>query len=268
MRMMKAAFAISFLFATTHVFGQRGNPPPLSAPAETKPLAFDVVSIRPSTRTDGAWGFPSNPDGFSAMSVPLRKLIEEAYSEHDDNLVVGGPSWIDSANFDIQAKFAPGDADAAQKLPYSQRSAMLQPVLTDRFHLIVHHETRQIPVFLLTVSKQGAHLEVQTPVTGSSACMFHMPNIHTLSASNCTVGSLIQVLRQAAGRIVLDRTGLIGSYDFSLHWTPDDTPADSPYAGGPSVFTAVQEQLGLKLEPAVAPLDVLVIDSAQKPSPD
>jgi uncharacterized protein (TIGR03435 family) len=268
MRMMNAALAVSLLFAATHVLGQSSNPSPSSAPGETKPLAFDVVSIRPSTRTDGAWGFPHTPDGFSAMSVPLRKLIEEAYSRDDDNLVVGGPSWIDSANFDIQAKLAPGDADAAQKLPQSQRSAMLQPVLIDRFHLIVHHETRQVPVFFLTISKQGAHLKVQPPATKNSGCMFHMPNIHTLSAENCAVGSLIQVLRNPAGRIVLDRTGLIGIYDFSLHWTPDNTPVDSPTAGGPSIFTAVQEQLGLRLEPASAPLDVLVIDSAQKPSPN
>jgi uncharacterized protein (TIGR03435 family) len=260
--------AVSLLFAASYGFGQSSASAPSSAPAEAKPLAFDVVSIRPSARTDGAWSLHSTPDGYSAMNVPLRKLIEEAYSKYDDKLVVGGPSWIDSANFDMQAKLAPGDADAAQRLPYSQRSAMLQPVLIDRFHLIAHHETRQIPVFFLTASKQGAHLEVQANVTKNSGCMFHMPNIHTLSAENCTVDSLIQVLRPAAGRIVLDHTGLIGIYDFSLHWTPDNTPVDSPAAGGPSIFTAVQEQLGLKLEPATVPLDILVIDSAQKPSPN
>jgi uncharacterized protein (TIGR03435 family) len=81
--------------------------------------------------------------------------------------------------------------------------------------------------------------------------MFHMPNIHTLSAENCGIGNLIDVLRHAAGRIVLDHTGLIGTYDFALHWTPDNTSVDSPAAAGPSIFTAVQEQLGLKLEPAI-----------------
>jgi uncharacterized protein (TIGR03435 family) len=262
MRTMNAALAVSLLFATTHVFGQRCDPPPSSAPVETKPLSFDVVSIRPSTRTDGAYGFPSPPEGFSAMNVSLRELIKFAYSRDDDNLVLGGPSWIGSANFDVEAKLAPGDGAEAQKLTSSQRSAMLQPVLIDRFHLIAHHETRQIPVFFLTVSKGGARLQVSG--TNHSACMFHMPNIHTLSAKDCKVDSLINVLRNQAGRIILDHTGLTGTYDFALHWTPDNTPADSPAAGGPSIFTAVQEQLGVKLEPATAPLDVLVIDSAQK----
>jgi uncharacterized protein (TIGR03435 family) len=268
MRTMNAALAVSLLVATTHLFGQKGNSPPSPAPVATKALAFDVVSIRPSNRTDGAYGFPSPPDGYSAMSVPLRKIIESAYSKFDDNLVVGGPSWVDSANFDVEAKFAPADVGAAQKLSQEQRSALLQPVLIDRFHLVVHHETRQIPVFFLTVSKQGAHLESQRAGAESSRCMFHMPSPHALSADSCRVENLIQVLRNAAGRIVLDRTGLTGVYDFSLHWTPDNTPVDSSAAGGPSIFTAVQEQLGLKLEPASAPLDVLVVDSAQKPSPN
>ena len=209
------ALAVSLLLAASYGFGQSSGSAPAPGPAETKPLEFDVVSIRPSTRTDGAWGFPSTPDGFSAMNVPLRQLIKEAYSKDDDNLVVGGPSWIDSANFDVQAKVAPGDVAAVEKLPQSQRSAMLQPVLADRFHLIVHHETRQIPVFFLTVSKNGAHLEVQTPMSKNTKCMFHMPNIHTLSAENCTVGNLIAVLRNATGRIVLDHTGILGSYNYS-----------------------------------------------------
>lgn len=268
MRTMNAALAVSLLLATTYLFGQKGSSPPSPAPVATKALAFDVVSIRPSARTDGAYGFPSPPDGYSAMSVPLRKIIESAYSKFDDNLVVGGPSWVDSANFDVEAKFAPADVGAAQKLSPEQRSALLQPVLIDRFHLVVHHETRQIPVFFLTVSKQGAHLEAQTPAAKSSGCRFHMPNVHTLSADNCRVGNLVDVLRNAAGRIMLDHTGLTGVYEFSLHWTPDNTPVDSPAAGGPSIFTAVQEQLGLKLESGTAPLDVLVIDSAQRPSPN
>src|SRR6185437_12371953 len=167
MRTMNAALAISLLLATTNLVGQKGNSPPSPAPVAATALAFDVVSIRPSARTDGAYGFPSPPDGYSAMSVPLRKIIESAYSKFDDNLVVGGPSWVDSANFDVEAKFAPADVGAAQKLSPEQRSALLQPVLIDRFHLVVHHETRQIPVFFLTVSKQGAHLEAQTPAAKS-----------------------------------------------------------------------------------------------------
>ena len=110
--------AVSLLFAASYGLGQGSASTPSSVPAETKPLAFDVVSIRPSDRTDGAWGFRPTSDGYSAMNVSLRKLIEEAYSKYDDKLVVGGPSWIDSANFDIQAKLPSADVDAAQKLAY------------------------------------------------------------------------------------------------------------------------------------------------------
>lgn len=266
MRMMKAVVTIWLFVAAIDVFAQGSALPSSTAAAEGKPLTFDVVSIRPSNRTDGAYGFPSPPDGFSAMNVPLRELIKFAYSRDDDNLVVGGPSWIGSANFDVEARLAPSDASAVQKLNSNQRSIMLQPVLADRFHLVVHHEARQIPVYFLTVSKQGAHL--QPPGTEHSSCMFHMPSPHTLSADSCRVENLIQVLRNAAGRMVLDHTGLTGIYDFSLHWTPDNTPVNSPAAGGPSIFTAIQEQLGLRLEPGTAPLDVLVVDSAQKPSPN
>ncbi|HWB32479.1 MAG TPA: TIGR03435 family protein [Acidobacteriaceae bacterium] len=257
---LKTLAAISITW-TGMLFGQ-------STAATAKPLAFAVVSIRHSTRTDGAWGFPNVQDGFSAMNVPLRKIIEAAYSMNDDDLVLGGPSWVDSANFDLEAKFAPEDVGAAQAMTSDQRSALLQPVLADRFHLVVHHETRPRPVFLLTVLKQGARLNPPSSAAANSRCLFHMPSVHTLSADNCKVENLIQVLRNNTGRIILDRTGLTGVYDFSLHWTPDDTPADSPAAGGPSFFTALQEQLGLKLEPATAPIDVLVIDSAQKPSPN
>jgi uncharacterized protein (TIGR03435 family) len=84
----------------------------------------------------------------------------------------------------------------------------------------------------------------------------------------CTMGDLAGSLSYPSGRTVVDKTGIAGRYDFDLHWAPDNTPADSPLAGGPSIFTAVQEQLGLKLVPSTTKLDVLVIDSAQKPSPN
>lgn len=89
-----------------------------------------------------------------------------------------------------------------------------------------------------------------------------------MAVEGCGAGALADSLSYDAGRKVIDKTGLTGRYDFELHWTPDNTPADSPLAGGPSIFTAVQEQLGLKLEPSTAPLHILVIDSAQKPTPN
>jgi uncharacterized protein (TIGR03435 family) len=194
-------------------------------------------------------------------------LVHEAYGLFDAKLISGGPAWIDRDKFDLEAKFDAASAPDA-KLTYRQRADMLQPLLADRFKLKFHHETKQFPVFDLVIAKGGPKLQPSPPEhltvkgVGGGTCLISRGGFE-----GCDVDKLIGTLRYASGRTVIDKTGLTGRYDFSLHWSPENTPPDSPNAG-PSVFTAVQEQLGLKLEPATAPLDVLVIDSAEKPSED
>jgi len=202
------------------------------------------------------------------MGVSLRQLIKEAYGVWDDKLLVGGSAWIDNDKFDLEAKFNPAEIPTAKDLTYRQRADMLRAVLAERFQLKVHFEKKEFPTYNLVVAKGGVKF-AETPkdkitMTVSGASCLHRNAQFYLQG--CTMGALADSLRGPTGRTVTDKTGLTGRYDFELHYTPDNTPADSPLAGGPSIFTAIQEQLGLKLLPSTTPLDVLVVDSTQRPS--
>jgi len=239
-----------------------------SAPttAPPKPLSFEVATIKPTARTDGAWKLQPTPDGYTGMDISLFHLVQEAYGVFDKSLLSGGPPWIDRDKFDLEAKFDTAEIPAANKLTYRQRADMLQPLLADRFHLKVHHETKDLPVYNLVVAKDGPKFQQSPPEhrvergVGGGTCL-----ISRKGYQGCGIEALLLTLRYSSGRTVIDKTGLAGLYDFTLRWAPEDTPADSANAG-PSVFTAVQEQLGLKLEPSIAPIGILVIDSAEKPS--
>jgi len=205
------------------------------------------------------------------MDISLRTLISEAYGIYDITHIVGGSVWVDRDRFDLEAKFDPAEIPGASHLTFRQRADMLRPLLAERFGLKVHLETRQFPVYNLVISKGGHKLQPAKPedidqgVSGAT-CLFRRSRNGYLQVQGCVPKDLEDELRFATGRTVIDKTGITTRSNFELRWTPDDTPADSPEASGPSIFTAVQEQLGLKLVPAVAPLDILVIDAAAKPS--
>ena len=241
------------------------------SPVNPKALTFEVATIKPAQTNNSGWRLNPTPDGYTARNVSLLKFVGEAYGIFDAKLITGGPSWIDNDKFDLEAKFDASSIHGAKDLTYRQRADMLQPLLADRFHLKVHHETKLFPVFNLVLAKGGPELHQTKPEdidsmgTGVTCHILRNGGGYT-KRQDCAVKSLEDLLRYETGRTVIDKTGLTAHYDFELRWTPENTPADSPNASGPSIFTAVQEQLGLKLEPATAPLDVLVIDSAEKPS--
>jgi uncharacterized protein (TIGR03435 family) len=254
MRTINAALAVSLLVATSQVSGQTGAPPPSSAPA-AKPLTFEVVTIKPDNISRG-WRLQPTSDGFTGTNISLYKLVQEAYGFPDPKLILGGPDWIDKDKFD---------------LAYRQRADMLRAVLADRFQLKIHFEKQDFPVFNLVVAKSGPKMPEWKPgdpanEDNPAGCLFRRSGAGLVEAENCPAQALLLQLRYITGHPVLDKTGLTGNYHLVLRWAPENTPADSPLASRPSIFTAVQEQLGLKLEPSTAPLDVLVIDSAQKPS--
>lgn len=236
--------------------------PQLPTAPSGKPLAFTIISVKPHGNNPGGTQ-GCNIDACHLVDVPLRLLVVGAYNIPDD-LIVGGPSWQYDDRFDIDAKIDPADQPATPPSRL-QLFTMLQPVLAQSFQLRVHHEMRPSPVYALVLAKGGSKLQPATQPPGGP-CGIKSQGSGSVSTHNCWMEAIAHLLSNPVGRTVIDHTGLTGRYDFELHWTPDNTPADSPLAGGPSIFTAVQEQLGLKLEPSTAPLDVLVIDSIEKPS--
>jgi uncharacterized protein (TIGR03435 family) len=268
--------AASTALAIPSAFAQ-SNAPPNTVPAQTvdqtsKPITFEVATIKPTATTD-SWRLPlPTPDGYTATNVSLLQLIGEAYGVVDPKLLSGGPPWIDKKKFDLEAKFDPSELPNAKDLTHAQRAAMLQPLLADRFHLKLHHETKDLPVFNLVTAKVGSKLQSAPGAPAddmiSTTCEYSRGPGYA-QAARCSMKNVVDALRDITGRTVIDKTGLTGVYNYTLRWTPDNAPApaasDTP---APDIFTAVQEQFGLKLEPSTAPLDTLVIDSAEMPTPN
>jgi uncharacterized protein (TIGR03435 family) len=186
--------------------------------------------------------------------------------------VLGGPGWLNSAKFDIEAK-ADESVDAEmQKLDSDagrlQKQKMLQALLAERFALKTHVETRELPIYALVVAKNGPKLE-KSKANGTSI-NWRTGQI-TVQGSDSTVGLLAEQLTKVLDRVVVDKTGIQGRFAISLNWTPDDGAAANSSGSladtsGPSVFTAIQEQLGLKLVSQKGPVQVLVIDHVEMPT--
>jgi uncharacterized protein (TIGR03435 family) len=235
--------------------------PAIPGAAFTKPRTFDVISIRTS-KPNGMMSAQYPPDGYSALGVSMRMLILEAYG--GDVLLSDGPSWLDSEHFDIEAKFDVSGYPDPKNIPYDreQRRAMMKALLAERFQLKTHYETKETPVFNLVIADKDPKLKESV----AAQCIVRRNRPGDLSVEGCSMKNFVALLRYYAGRTVLDKTSLTGRYDAPLHWAPDGTPDNAAAESGPSLFTAVKEQLGLKLVPSQAPLDVLVIDSVAQPS--
>jgi uncharacterized protein (TIGR03435 family) len=282
----------SMAFAVPSALGQGGTAPSGTAAAATtddKVPAFDVVSVKPNKSDSGMVRIMAKPDGYSASNVSVKMLIQVAYGIREE-LISGAPSWADSARYDIDAKVAGSDVDALKKLSPEQRRLILQPLLADRFKLKIHTETKQLPLYELVIAKGGTKLKEATPgdtyangIKGPDGVgrggMMRVGR-GQLTSQAVPMTSLANMLSQQLHRTVIDKTGLTGKYDLELNWTPDQgsepmfkgadgSPqrADAaPDSSGPSIFTALQEQLGLKLQSAKGPVETLVIDHVEMPS--
>jgi uncharacterized protein (TIGR03435 family) len=199
-------------------------------------------------------------------------LISVAYKVQDFQ-VVGAPGWVNSDRYDIEAKAS--DAAASQGTAIIQ-GAMLQSLLEDRFKLIVRRETRELSVYELTVAKSGSKLKAGacTPRDPNSPpsrqrptdCGFSVMDNNMIKATQIDMERFMPMLTFWVKRTVVDKTGFKGTFDVDLKWNPDEATANPTTDTAPSIFTALQEQLGLKLESAKGPVEVLVIDSVSKPS--
>jgi uncharacterized protein (TIGR03435 family) len=279
--MIRAAIILAFAGGVALVSAQ-GPAASQSAPK------FEVASIKlntttrvplnvPFLRTAGA-GNAKNGRFWMLGDIgatPLSVLIQIAYNVNDLQLD-GGPSWVRSDRYDVDAR-AEGSATLEQMRP------MLQSLLADRFKLTLRRETRQLPVYDLMVAKDGlkiAAMKEGSCVPPEQAVPFGPlscggvrkqmgPQRQVLEVAGVSMARLIELLSDEVGRVVIDKTSFTDRFSVRLEFAPAGglqiAPSDS---SAPSLFAALQEQLGLKLEPSLGPVDVLVIDSVERPTPD
>jgi bla regulator protein BlaR1 len=248
---------------------------------------FDAASIKQNKSGSRGTYMRKQPGGrLTAANMTLRVLIAVAYLDGlspETSLVLGGPRWIDSERFDVET-VTEGDPDIHQE------HLMMQSLLEDRFKLVLHHEVRQLPSYALVVSKPGkigpqliphasdvkcTDLGKPLPQPGPGEPMpaycggfFISPNAGSLreTGNGITIDKLSDHLNQFLHRKVVDRTGLSGEFDFTLEFAPNPTAITPEPSDVPSIFTALPEQLGLKLESTTGPVDVIVVDTVEEPT--
>ena len=277
---------ISLIVFLSSIFSARSQGTTRSDDLNANLPKFDAVSIRPSSNASGTM-LLLTPDGISATNIPLQLILRQAFGVEDDR-IVGAPGWANTKRYDIQAKVTVDDAPALRKLSREQRFAMLQPVLQERFQLKFHREMKELHGYALVVAKGGPNMKESSPENPTGTNSFgqrHLSLIGNgrLESKSTQIGNLVHQLSFIlGGQTVVDKTGLTGNYDYTLQWTPDNTAptAMGPGAGepgsetapsaesGPSIFTALQEQLGLKLQSEKVHAAVIVIDQIEQPSPN
>lgn len=240
-----------------------GNATP-GAKVPSLPTAYDVVSIRPHKEDSSGIGpyWRSTPSGFSA-DVSVYSLLTSAYHVMMEDQIVGLPDWGRTEDFDIEAKLDPENAEVLQGLHGEDRvkenARLMQALLADRFKMKAHIEVKELPVYNLVIAKSG--LKMKEAILDKQPHGYRMtPN--SIKGESLQIGNLVGSLSHPAGRLIIDKTGLTSRYQVDLTWAREDDVDPT----GPSLFTALEEQLGLKLEPAKAPVDVVVIDHLERPS--
>jgi uncharacterized protein (TIGR03435 family) len=226
--------------------------------------AFEVVSIKPNHSGESGGASRAQPGRYQGINVTLMRLIRLAYQPVQE--FEGGPDWINTEHFDIEAR-------AAGTPTRDEMIAMLRVMLADRFALQVRRDVRERPVYALTLARRDGTLGAQLKRSdaecqnGPGTCGVQMDN-GALRSKSITLPRLAAEL-SFVGRKVIDRTGLPGAFDVSLEWMPDAPGGGAPPPDSlPSIFTAIQEQLGLKLEPSTGSVDFVTIVRAERPTPN
>jgi len=270
--------------------GQLGNP--LTGPAIDPESRFEVVSIKLSDASAQP-RLGMTPGRIDLVGVPVRMMVAMVLPLRR---VFGWPDGIDTERYTISAKMQDGAPQAALLVA-------IRNLLKDRFKLVTHQETRELPVYNLVLARSDGRLgpalkessaecqaaareyfeavrqgaPAQAPPAAVARCISSQPGTGMFSMNGTSLGALVNLLPQFVERQVIDRTGLTGIYDLTLKWTPEaipsllglpQAPLPPPDPDVPNIFTAVQEQLGLKLEAGRGPVDVIVIDRLEKPTFD
>lgn len=253
--------------------------------------AFEVASVKPNRSAGNYTYILFHPGGrFTTENMLLSSIIEFAYGVRADQ-ISGGPSWINSERFDIDARDDEGAAKVnglTSDQVWERRRLLVQSLLADRFNLRVSRKTKELPIYALVIGKNGPRFS-PTTVTSPDRADINSPNSRRIlkswgkvSMTAMPIRSLAEALSEQLGRQVVDGTGLEGNYDLKLEWTPENqtatlggvgdashdaaNPLSVPDSTGVSIFAAIQEQLGLKLERRKGPVEILVIDHVERPS--
>jgi uncharacterized protein (TIGR03435 family) len=254
----------ALLLAVSATLAQTPNPRP-------KFDTFEVATIKPTDpdAKSGRYIIMQGNNRFVEKAYTLKLLIAAAY-DLNPRTISGGPSWIESDHYDIVA-VTPGDVRPTRQ----EQMSMLRSLLTDRFKLTFHREPREFSIYQLEITKGGPKLKESAtpdaPPTVGPGVVY--PQRIVLPARNATMVDFASLLQRAIlDRPVVDKTGLSARYDFDLDWAPDETqfggdvPSASAEAPSPPLFSAVQQQLGLRLVPTRGLVDALIVDKAERPS--
>jgi uncharacterized protein (TIGR03435 family) len=289
-----AALALPILSGIVNATQSQAESQAQNTPAAA--LVYDVASIKPNKSADDRTKLIYSPDGLTGTNVTVQMLVRLGYGIQD-NQISGAPTWFNSETYNIDAKMDSSVAHEMREMSEDQRKfarqRMLEALLAERFKLTAHRETKDLPVYALVIAKNGPKLLKAKPgdayadgfkgIDGLPAGPHNMVlrGRGEFKAQAQPISALARALSHALGRPVLDKTGLTGEYDIALQWAPESqatmfrgaedsqqSTGSKPSAdsSGPSIFTAIQEQLGLKLELQKGSGEVLVIDHVEKPS--
>jgi uncharacterized protein (TIGR03435 family) len=266
-KLLPFAVAIILSLSASAAHAQLAHKGPAAAIALSKTLQpYDAISIRQNDTGADNGGWNVDDHGlFTMNNMPLESVIEFAYDIKSDQIIgLTGP--VSSARFNVSAKVLPPDGGPAPLLPDENLQAMAILMLEDRFNLKAHLQPKIMPVYDLVTTHGGLKIKLsQDEIKDSNWNINGADTEKILTGKNSSMADLADALSDLAGRKVIDKTGLTGHGDITLKWT-DDVAAEQGGSNVISIFTAVEEQLGLKLQPSKGPVDTLVIDHAEMPT--
>jgi bla regulator protein blaR1 len=258
---LASVFTLSALFFCCAAHASAPQPAPDSQDAAARIFAYEAVTIKPDNSGNGFWKYTA--DGFTTGGMAVNNLIRSAFNVLTDDQIIGLPAWAKSEPLTIQAKMDADTAATLGKLPperqWKERQLMMQSLLGDRFALKAHHATKDLPTYELVVAKTGSKLKRSASETGGNVMVLS----GKIDARAISMQSFAANLSLNVGRVVVDKTDLKGGYDFAIEFAPEGADASDPR---PSLFTVLEEQLGLKLVPSKDPVDVIVIDHIERPT--
>lgn len=245
-------------------------------PSTGNAFSLDVISVKPNHSGERPGNIHTLPDGIRMDNIPLNLLIRMAYGLTYDRQIVGTPEWVKAESFDVEARVAESDLEKFNNLPNDQRTQrIMQTLLAERFKLAVHRETQSMAGYALVVAKGGTKLQPEKTDGSSQRAPYLSTTANRISMHGLSMASLASALTRQTGRAVEDKSGLIGNFDVELHWTPEmsASPMDAAAqetagadSSDPGLFTALQEQLGLRLESGKVPVECLVVDHIERPA--